>query len=670
VATARGERWAGTGEDGAVAAARPVDLGHRGGDAVAPTGTVDLDRHGDDAIAQAGTVDLDHHGDDDLDPQAGDGQLDLAVNVRLARPPAWLQARLAAALSGLAAYPRPAAARAAVAARHRRDPAQVLLTNGAAEAFTLLARGLRPRRVVCVHPSFTAPEAALRAAGRPVERVLLPPPFDLAPALVPDDADLVVLGNPTNPTARQHPVEVLERLARPGRTLVVDEAFADAVPGEPGTLAGRTDLPGLVVVRSLTKTWGLAGLRVGYLLADPALAGELAAAQPPWPLNGLALEALVACSQPDAVAWAQEQAQRTAGWRASLAAALDRLPGVSVVPGGRAPFLLLHVRDATLVRARLRNLGIAVRRGDTFPGLGPDWLRVAVAAPEHHDRILDGFSQSLTGAPPAPSLATPSPSPTGPPVGHVTLVGAGPGGADLITLRGWQALHAADVVVADRLADPELTAELRPGVTLVDAGKLPGAHQLSQDAIVETVLAHARQGRQVVRLKGGDPFVFGRGGEEVLACARAGIPCSVVPGLSSVTAAPTLAGIPVTHRGLTQSFTVISGHLPPGHPDSTVDWPALARSTETLVLLMAVGNLERIAAFLLEGGRPPATPVACIQHAGTHRQQVASRSLTDLAAPGAARRIDSPAVVVIGPTVPVLPSDGGDPAPSGQDLPN
>lgn len=533
--------------------------------------------HGDDAVDLAGPVDLDHHGDDDLDPLAGDGQLDLAVNVRLARPPAWLQARLQAALAGLAAYPRPEAARAAVAARHRRDPAQVLLTNGAAEAFTLLARGLRPRLAACVHPSFTAPEAALRAAGHPVERVLLPAPFELDPDLVPADADLVVLGNPTNPTARLHPAEALERLARPGRTLVVDEAFADAVGGEPATLAARPDVPGLVVVRSLTKTWGLAGLRVGYLLAGPELVALLAAAQPPWPVNSLALEALAACSRPDAVAWAEEQARRTARWRASLAAALDQLPGVTVVPGGQAPFLLLRIREATRVRARLRGLGVAVRRGDTFPGLGPDWLRIAVAAPEHHDRILHAFSQSLRGAPPSPALVARPASLVARPTGRVTLVGAGPGGADLITLRGWRALHAA---------------------------------------------------------------------------------CTVVPGLSSVTSAPTLAGIPVTHRGLTQSFTVLSGHLPPGHPDSTVDWPTLARSGETLVLLMAVGNLERIAAFLLGGGRPPGTPVACIQHAGTPRQRVIHCSLSDLAGAEVPPRIDNPAVVVIGPTVPVVRPDG------------
>ena len=614
--------------------------------------------HGGAVLADAApageqAIDLDHHGDDDLDPRAGDAQLDLAVNVRLPHPPAWLQARLQAALTGLAAYPRPDAARSAVAARHRRDPAEVLLTNGAAEAFTLLARGLRPRLAVCVHPSFTAPEAALRAADQPLRQVLLPPPFDLDPELVPADADLVVVGNPTNPTARLHQVETLERLVRPGRILVVDEAFADAVGGEPASLAARTDLPGLVVVRSLTKTWGLAGLRVGYLIANPALVAQLASAQPPWPLNSLALEALTACSQLDAVSWADEQARRTAEWRADLAAAFDDLPGVTVVPGGRAPFLLLQVRDATAVRARLRGLGIAVRRGDTFPGLGPDWLRVAVAAPEHHPRILDAFSRSLSNG--RPALApTDSPAPAHSPLaGRITLVGAGPGGADLITLRGWQALHAADVVVTDRLADPELTAQLRPGVLLVDAGKSPGSHQLSQDAIVQVMLGHARLGRHVVRLKGGDPFVLGRGGEEVLACARAGIPCSVIPGLSSVTSAPALAGIPLTHRGVAQSFTVISGHLHPDDPTNTVDWTRLASSAETLVLLMAVGNLSGIATYLLDHGRPPVTTVACIQHAATPRQRVIRCSLGGLAT-GTDLKVENPAVIVIGPTVPIL----------------
>ena len=221
------------------------------------------------------------------------------------------------------------------------------------------------------------------------------------------------------------------------------------MPGEPATLAARQDLPGLVVVRSLTKTWGLAGLRVGYLLGHPDLVARLARAQPPWPVNSLALEALVACSQPDAVVWAQEQARRTAGWRASLAAALDRLPA--------SPWSRVARRRSCWSRS--------VTRPWSGPGCAASGSRSAAATPspawaptgphrrgrpEHHDRILDGFARSLTGAWPVPAPVAP---PT-PPNGRVTLVGAGPGGADLITLRGWRALHAADVVVTDRLADP------------------------------------------------------------------------------------------------------------------------------------------------------------------------------------------------------------------------
>jgi uroporphyrin-III C-methyltransferase/precorrin-2 dehydrogenase/sirohydrochlorin ferrochelatase len=161
----------------------------------------------------------------------------------------------------------------------------------------------------------------------------------------------------------------------------------------------------------------------------------------------------------------------------------------------------------------------------------------------------------------------------------------------------------------------------------------------------------------VVRLKGGDPFVLGRGGEEVLACIQAGIPCSVIPGLSSVTSAPALAGIPLTHRGVAQSFTVVSGHLRPDDPTSTVDWAGLAGSAETLVLLMAVGNLSSIAIYLLDHGRPPGNAVACIQHAATPRQQVIRCTLGELAA-GTDLKVENPAVIVIGPTVPVLLETG------------
>ncbi|HLZ38555.1 MAG TPA: aminotransferase class I/II-fold pyridoxal phosphate-dependent enzyme, partial [Mycobacteriales bacterium] len=194
--------------------------------------------------------DLTFHGDGEVAP----GLVDLAVNVRSPAPPRWLREVLTASLDRLGAYPDPTVARAAVAARHRRPVDDVLLTAGAAEAFVLLARALRPRCAAVVHPQFTEPEHALRAAGHPVERVVLPWPFRLDPAAVPADADLVVVGNPTNPTSVQHPAPALAALARPGRVLVVDEAFADAVPGEAQSLAGRRDLPGLVVVRSLTKT--------------------------------------------------------------------------------------------------------------------------------------------------------------------------------------------------------------------------------------------------------------------------------------------------------------------------------------------------------------------------------------------------------------------------------
>jgi uroporphyrin-III C-methyltransferase len=178
--------------------------------------------------------------------------------------------------------------------------------------------------------------------------------------------------------------------------------------------------------------------------------------------------------------------------------------------------------------------------------------------------------------------------------------------------------------------------------------------QLSQEEIGAALVAHAQAGRRVVRLKGGDPFILGRGGEEVLACAAAGIPCSVVPGLSSATAGPALAGIPLTHRGAAQSFTVVSGHLPPGHPDSPVDWAAVARSGQTVVLLMAVANRTLIAQSLLTDGMSGETSVACIERAATPDQQITRCTLHELATPGLAPAISNPAVIVIGPTVAAL----------------
>jgi histidinol-phosphate aminotransferase len=328
-------------------------------------------------------VDLRHHGD----AEVGDGLRDYAVNVRTGMPPEWLADRLRAAMSDLAAYPDPSAARRAAARRHGRAADEVLLTAGAAEAFVLIARALRPRRAAVVHPQFTEPEAALRAAGHAVVRVVLDKDFTLAPSAVPDGADLVMIGNPTNPTSVLHPADAVAGLARPGRTVVVDEAFMDCVPGEPESLARR--LPGgVIVVRSLTKTWGLAGLRAGYVLAEPRLIAALAEAQPLWAVSTPALVAIEECSAPAAVAEAEAWAARMGAERDRLAAELTGR-GLYVVPEARASFLCLRVPDALGIRALLRERGFAVRRGDTFPGLGPDWLRVAVRDRAANDALLE-----------------------------------------------------------------------------------------------------------------------------------------------------------------------------------------------------------------------------------------------------------------------------------------
>ncbi len=307
--------------------------------------------------------------------------LDFAVNVRAQTPPSWLVKRLSGRLDELAHYPTAAderRAEAAVAARHGRARDEVALLAGAAEGFALLAN-LRPRLAAIVAPAFTEPEAVLAAAGIPVRHVVLRPPFSLAGADVPDEADLVVVGNPTNPTAVLHSREQILRLRRPGRVLVVDEAFADAIPGEPESLAGEP-LPDLLVLRSLTKTWGLAGLRAGYALGSAGLLRRLTAPRAHWPLGTLQLEALAACCAADAVAEADRGAGQLAVMRAEMAAALAAV-GVAVVDGS-APFVLFAIdegeADGELVRKQLGAAGIAVRPCDTFIGLDGSYLRAAV----------------------------------------------------------------------------------------------------------------------------------------------------------------------------------------------------------------------------------------------------------------------------------------------------
>lgn len=333
--------------------------------------------------------DLTHHGDVEATP----GLVDLAVNVRAAPAPPWLAEPVAASLRELARYPEPGPAAAAVAARHGRPAEEVLLTAGAAEAFVLVARALTDRTApLVVHPQFTEPEAALRRAGHRVERLILDEGggFRLDPAGVPPRADLVLLGNPTNPTSVLHPAAAVASLARPGRVLVVDEAFADTVPGEPGSLAGRRDLPGLLVIRSLTKTWGLAGLRVGYVLGAPDLLARLRAVQPLWAVSTPALAAARACASPTAVAAEREIARRLTADREHLVRRLAA-EGIGVAGRPASSFVLVRLKDAELVRERLRERGYAVRRGDTFPGLGTQWLRIAV----RDAATTDNFMQTL-----------------------------------------------------------------------------------------------------------------------------------------------------------------------------------------------------------------------------------------------------------------------------------
>jgi uroporphyrin-III C-methyltransferase / precorrin-2 dehydrogenase / sirohydrochlorin ferrochelatase len=236
-------------------------------------------------------------------------------------------------------------------------------------------------------------------------------------------------------------------------------------------------------------------------------------------------------------------------------------------------------------------------------------------------------------------------------VGSVALIGGGPGDPGLITVLGRRLLAEADVVVTDKLAPRALLAELDPDVEIIDAGKQPHAHNLTQSQINELIVARARGGLRVARLKGGDPFVFGRGGEEALACVRAGVPFQVVPGVTSAVAVPAWAGIPVTHRGITQDFSVVSAHLDPSQPGATVDWAAMARSGGTLVLLMAVAHVDTVAAELVKRGRDAATPVAVISDGTTADQQVLVSTLGDIAADAATAGVRPPAVVVIGDVV-------------------
>ncbi|MFY1595879.1 uroporphyrinogen-III C-methyltransferase [Micromonospora sp. WMMD737] len=243
--------------------------------------------------------------------------------------------------------------------------------------------------------------------------------------------------------------------------------------------------------------------------------------------------------------------------------------------------------------------------------------------------------------------------------GRVALVGAGPGDPELITVKGWRLLTEADVVVADRLVPGLLLDELRPDVELVDASKIPYGPSRGQEEINRILVDRALAGKFVVRLKGGDPYVFGRGGEELLACAAAGVPVTVVPGVTSSIAAPAAAGVPVTHRGVAHEFTVVSGHVAPDSPASLVRWEALAGLRGTLVVLMGLKNLTAITATLIAHGKPAETPAAVVQEATTGAQRALRSTLGAVAADVAAAGLRPPAVVVLGDVVDALADGAG-----------
>lgn len=272
------------------------------------------------------------------------------------------------------------------------------------------------------------------------------------------------------------------------------------------------------------------------------------------------------------------------------------------------------------------------------------------------DVAVEAVSEALTAG------AAPRSRPGSRPRGRVTLVGGGPGDPGLITVRGIERLAEADVVVVDRLAPLAVLEGLREDVEVIDVGKIPRGRFTPQESINALLVEHARAGRCVVRLKGGDPFVFGRGREEVDACLAAGVPVEVVPGVTSAVAVPELVGVPATHRGLSQGFTVVSGHAVPGDPGSQLDWAALARSGTTLVLLMAVDTLPAIAEALLAGGLPGATPAVAVQDGGLAAQRVLTATLATIGAVATAERLRPPAVVVIGAVAGLV--DGADLSPS------
>jgi uroporphyrinogen III methyltransferase / synthase len=236
-------------------------------------------------------------------------------------------------------------------------------------------------------------------------------------------------------------------------------------------------------------------------------------------------------------------------------------------------------------------------------------------------------------------------------VGKVYLVGAGPGDPGLLTVKGLDCLRRADVVIYDRLIDESILHEARPEAEKIYVGKASSHHTLEQETINHLLIQKAREGKVVVRLKGGDPFVLGRGGEEAEALAENHIPFEVVPGVSSAVAVPAYAGIPVTHREVASSFTVVTGHKASDRGEPDIAWDKLATGTDTLVILMGIGNLAYVVDQLIKNNKPPSTPAAVITHGTTGRQRCVTGTLQDIVAKVKSEDLKPPSVVVVGDVV-------------------
>ncbi|MEU7318810.1 uroporphyrinogen-III C-methyltransferase [Streptomyces sp. NPDC007083] len=358
----------------------------------------------------------------------------------------------------------------------------------------------------------------------------------------------------------------------------------------------------------------------------------------------------------EAMATAGEIAWERRGWRDgdladawyALAATDDAAVNAAIVAEAEARRVwCVRADDAdrgtawTPATGRSDGITIAVLTSGEHGAAGRDPRRAAAIRDAVVARLGDGTLGAEQRGPRTPGVA---------------LVGGGPGDPDLITVRGRRLLAQADVVVADRLGPRDLLDELPPHVEVIDAAKIPYGRAMAQEAINTVLVEHAKAGRSVVRLKGGDPFVFGRGMEEAEQLAAEGVQVTVVPGISSAISVPGAAGIPVTHRGVAHEFTVVSGHVAPEDPRSLVDWTALARLRGTLVLLMAVENLGAIAAALRAHGRPDDTPVAIVQEGTMATERRVDATLATAADRAAAQGIRPPAVIVIGDVVAVGPS--------------